>query len=310
MTTEAGAGTIACPSCTAPNAPTAKFCGSCGAAMAPGAGPTPPPLPPTPPPMPPMPPPSRFGMGGMGSMPGAGFDAQSIAPMAQRETFDHIVRSLPNVDAQALGQQPPSSIMVEVAAKKMGMNSRYRGMITLQAQGAQQTVVQVKLGVDWGSTIPSFLLIAGFFVVMWATSSMSIYTIGMAGFYPIFGILALAATAWQYSSLYPKQVANTLLTRLSGGGAAPAPNAGGFKMPNIGGGGLGGFKMPNLGGGASPFGQSPQQPPMAAPAAPPPAAAAEPSAIEALERLAKLRDSGIVTAEEFEAKKAEILKRL
>jgi len=32
--------------------------------------------------------------------------------------------------------------------------------------------------------------------------------------------------------------------------------------------------------------------------------------IEQLERLAKLRDGGIVTAEEFETKKAEILKRL
>ena len=304
MNTTAGVGTISCPSCSAANAPAAKFCGSCGAAMSAGAGPTPPPLPPTPPPMPPQ---SRFNMGGMA---GAGFDAQSVAPMGQREAFDHIIRTLPNVDAQVLGQQPPSSIMVEVAAKKMGMNSRYRGMITLQPQGAQATVVQVKLNVDWGSTIPAFLLIAGCFVVMWMTSAMSIYTMAMSGFYPIFGILALAAAAWQYSSQYPKQVANTLLTRLAGG-AAPAPSGGGFKMPNLGGGngGIGGFKMPGAGG--SPFAQpqqqppqQPQQPQQAAPAA------GDPSPIEQLERLGKLRDAGIVTAEEFEAKKAELLKRL
>lgn len=252
-------------------------------------------------------------------MAGAGFDAQSVAPMNQRETFDHIVRSLPNASAQALGQQPPSSIMIEVAAKKLGMNSRYRGMVTLQPQGPQATVVQVKLGVDWGSTIPSFLLIAGCFLIMWMMSSTNIYTIGLAPFYPLFGILALAGTAWQYSSQFPKQVANTLLTRLSGG-AAPASNAnagGGFKMPNLGGGSVGGFKMPggdNTVGGfkmpnAGGFAQPPQQPVQPPPPVTP-QAAAEPSPIEQLERLAKLRDAGVVTAEEFEAKKAEILKRL
>lgn len=322
MNTTADVGTISCPSCSAPNAPAAKFCGACGASMtgaATGGGPTPPPLPPPPPPMPPQ---SRFGMGGMGAMTGAGFDAQSVAPMGQRETFEHIVRTLPNADAQALGQQPPSSIMVEVASKKMGMNSRYRGMITLQPQSAQATVVQVKLGVDWGSTIPSFLLIAGCFLVMWMMSSTNMYTIGFAPFYPLFGILALAGTAWQYSSQYPKQVATTLLTRLSGG-AAPVANAGagGFKMPNLGGGGfkmpgadgtVGGFKMPNAGGGFHTPQQTPAQPVQPQqpqqPVTPP--AAVEPSPIEQLERLAKLRDAGVVTTEEFEAKKAEILKRL
>lgn len=318
MNTTAGVDTISCPSCKAANAPTAKFCGACGAAMAAaagGAGPTPPPLPPAPPMPPPMPQ-SRFGMGGMGaSMAGASFDAQSVAPMGQRETFDHIVRTLPNVDAQVLGQQPPSSIMVEVSAKKLGMNSRYRGMITLAPQGAQATVVQVKLGVDWGSTVPTLIMMAIFFVVMTMTSSMSIYTIGMAGWYPILGVLALAITAWQFSSQFPKQVANTLLSRLSGG-AAPAntSNASGFKMPNMGGGGfkmpandgaVGGFKMPGAGGFAQPQ-PAPAQPPQ--PVAPQPAA--EPSPIEQLERLAKLRDAGVVTTEEFEAKKAEILKRL
>lgn len=263
-------------------------------------------------------------------MAGAGYDAQSVAPMSQRETFDHIVRTLPNVDAQVLGQQAPSSIMVEVAAKKMGIMSRYRGMITLAPQSAQATAVQVKLGVDWGSTIPAFLLIAGCCVIGWMTASMSMFTIMMASFYPILGLLALAYAAWQYSSQFPKQVANTLLTRLSGGGAPAAAANAGFKMPNIGGGGfkmpgadnagggfkmpgsdgaVGGFKMPNAGG----FAQ--QQPPAQQPPAQPvqpvtPQPAAEPSPIEQLERLAKLRDAGVVTPEEFEAKKAEILKRL
>jgi hypothetical protein len=60
-------------------------------------------------------------------------------------------------------------------------------------------------------------------------------------------------------------------------------------------------------------------PAAAAPAAPPapvssvPTAAPPPSApddVATLERLAELRDSGAITAEEYEAKKAEILSRL
>lgn len=55
---------------------------------------------------------------------------------------------------------------------------------------------------------------------------------------------------------------------------------------------------------------APPQSPPAAPqaAAPPPAAAADP--IEQLKRLGELRDAGIVTDAEFEAKKAELLSRM
>jgi len=45
-----------------------------------------------------------------------------------------------------------------------------------------------------------------------------------------------------------------------------------------------------------------------APAAPPPAAApAEPDYVAELEKLAQLRDAGILTADEFEAKKRQLL---
>jgi len=55
------------------------------------------------------------------------------------------------------------------------------------------------------------------------------------------------------------------------------------------------------------------QAPFAPPAAPPPAAAAAPPAddpVEQLRKLAGLKDAGILTEEEFAAKKAEILSRL
>jgi hypothetical protein len=44
-----------------------------------------------------------------------------------------------------------------------------------------------------------------------------------------------------------------------------------------------------------------------APQAPPPAAATAPDYTAELERLAKLRDDGVITAEDFEAKKKQLL---
>lgn len=49
------------------------------------------------------------------------------------------------------------------------------------------------------------------------------------------------------------------------------------------------------------------QPEAAAPAAAPAAAAGQPDYVAELQELAKLRDAGILTPEEFEAKKAQIL---
>lgn len=59
-------------------------------------------------------------------------------------------------------------------------------------------------------------------------------------------------------------------------------------------------------------GQPPLLPPIdsSAPAPPPPAPPAAPDPIEQLRRLGELRDAGILTDEEFAAKKAEILSRL
>ena len=50
-----------------------------------------------------------------------------------------------------------------------------------------------------------------------------------------------------------------------------------------------------------------EEPAEAAAAAPAPAAAAEPEYVGELERLAQLRDQGIITNEDFEAKKKQLL---
>jgi Short C-terminal domain len=50
-----------------------------------------------------------------------------------------------------------------------------------------------------------------------------------------------------------------------------------------------------------------EPPPQQSYAPPPPAAPAEPDYVEELGKLARLRDQGIITSEDFEAKKKQIL---
>jgi hypothetical protein len=54
--------------------------------------------------------------------------------------------------------------------------------------------------------------------------------------------------------------------------------------------------------------EAPAPPPPPAPVAPPPPRA--PSAEEKLRSLAKLRDDGLITPEDYEAKKADLLKEM
>jgi hypothetical protein len=56
--------------------------------------------------------------------------------------------------------------------------------------------------------------------------------------------------------------------------------------------------------------QATTAPPASAAAPMPPSSAHEPSIPEQLEQLAGLRDRGVISAEEFEAKKAQLLERM
>lgn len=283
MNTTAGVGMIACPSCSAGNGQTAKFCGSCGLAM--GAQAAPPPVQP-----PPFPPHSRFNVGGMGAMSAGVNDIQSIAPMDLAQTFDHVGQTVMALGGRVLMQSPPTSMQIEFPYKNIwytgGMAIRYRGVMTFTPQGANQTLLQAKLAVDWNSAglLCALILVIGVFAGM-----LNPYFFMMS---VIFAAVCAGVTAWMMTSLVQRRAADKLLSALSGAPVASAAPK--FDLSGV----------PGMGGG-NPFqkAQQPQQQQATAPAA-------EPSPIEQLERLAKLKDAGILTVEEFEAKKAEIMKRI
>ncbi|KAF0183331.1 MAG: hypothetical protein FD124_248 [Alphaproteobacteria bacterium] len=276
---------VACPSCRAGNAQTAKFCGSCGAAINAGAQAGPAPPPPQPPPYPPNN--SRFNVGGMGAMGGA-CDIQSIAPMDPLEAFAHVEQTLMAYGGRAMMQNPPSSMQIELPYKDIwltgGMTVRFRGLMTFTPQGPKQTLLQSKLAIDWGSAalVPIFVLVAAAFAGFMNPLFFMMYL--------IFGALCAGIAAWMLSTTGQAKAAAKFVGALSG--AQPEVARPKFTMPKV--------EMPGMSGGGHPGWTPPPQG----------GASADPAPMEQLERLAKLRDAGVVTAAEFEAKKAEILKRL
>jgi hypothetical protein len=279
MNAHAGVGMVACPSCGAGNAQAAKFCGSCGATINGGAqaGPG---SPPQPPPYPPNN--SRFNVGGMGVI-GGPADIQSIAPMDPLQAFAHVEQTLMACGGRAMMQNPPSSMHIEIPYKDLwltgGMPVRFRGLMTFTPQGPKQTLLQSKLAIDWGSAalVPILVLVTAAFAGFMNPLFFMMYL--------IFGAMCAGASAWMLATSGQTKAAAKFVGALSG----VQPNLAAPK-----------FEMPKMPGGGQQDWASPQQK----------QAAADPAPMEQLERLAKLRDAGVVTAEEFEAKKAELLKRL
>lgn len=279
MNAHAGVGMVACPSCGAGNAQAAKFCGSCGKTVNAGAQTESVP-PPQPPPYPPNN--SRFNVGGMGAM-GGPADIQSIAPMDPLQAFAYVEQTLMACGGRAMMQNPPSSMHIEIPYKDLwltgGMNVRYRGLMTFTPQGPKQTLLQSKLAVDWGSAglVPILVLVTAAFAGFMNPLFFMMYL--------IFGAVCAGISAWMLATTGQSKAAAKFVGALSGA----QPDVGKPK-----------FEMPKMPGGLKADWTPPQQK----------QAAADPAPMEQLERLAKLRDAGAVTAAEFEAKKAELLKRL
>lgn len=298
--------TGSCPKCQTANPAGARFCGACGASLSAA------------PPPPPPPPPgggyggygggSRFGMG-MGASAGGLPDAHTVAPMAQQATFDHIAQVVAQSGGHVLHAAPPQALQVSLPFKNFydtgGMTVRYNGAVTLAAKSAGETEVQAKFSVDWNSTFPLFATVAVCFIFMWFSTSMNMMTRNWGGLWLLFGILAMPYMAWQLANSTPKKLGVRFLQMLSGAPVGqpaqrPAGNGGGGDF-------MGKLRERSEAMRAAMGGLAPQQQ-QAPPQQPPPAANTAP--IEQLERLAKLRDAGAITAAEFEAKKAELLARL
>lgn len=193
-------------------------------------------------------------------------------------------------------QQPPGAAKFETVAKSvwstLGFAIKYDGDLSVQPSAPGQVTVRYGLKVQWGSAL-GLILTQGALVVFAAMVNPYVFAFAI---FLIIGFMGF--TAWNVASGMPEKMLQQVLKHFSGTPAGYAPQT--YTPPT----------QPNA--------PPPVPPPPAAAVAP--AAAASPAAaapggdsaviMDQIKQLGSLRDAGVLTQEEFDAKKAELLKRI
>jgi hypothetical protein len=228
-----------------------------------------------------------------------GVNKQATFSGSAQDAFNQAINALnaaSNASKGAIGsqvtwQQPPSAATFETICKStwstLGFAIKYDGDLQVQPAGPGQVTARYSLKLQWGSAM-GLIISQGVMVLI--AAMFNPYILAFALFF-ILG--SMGFTAWNLSSGMPEKTLTEFMKQLQGG--APATS----------------------------FAPQPSQP-MAqafAPAPQPPAPAPQPAAptapggdaaaiMEQIKQLGSLRAAGVLTPEEFEAKKAELLKRI
>lgn len=202
--------------------------------------------------------------------------------------------------SQVTWQQPPSAAKFETICKStwttLGFAIKYDGDLQVQPAGPGQVTARYSLKLQWGSAM-GLILAQGAMVLIAAMFNWAI-----AAYALFFIVGSMAFTAWNLASNIPERTLTEFVKHLQGGGAPMA-----------------GFATPSYQPAPQAFTPAPQPvTPAPAPAAftpapqPAPAGGGGDAAVimEQIKQLGGLRDAGVLTPEEFEAKKAELLKRI
>lgn len=273
--------TIACPKCGNPNPIGAKFCSSCRAAL--GVA--------TPPPGPAVPPPQRPAAG-LAGMVGAG-TGKSETRQLQADAgavFEHLANGLRNRGGQ-VQQEMPQQLNIKVPYKSfwltLGTVIQVDTVLQVVPTAAGQCQATLTTKTD-GSSLNN--------VWTWFAVSFTVLLFLNLYIFPIIVVLGAVSAFFNHRQLNSQPGAkiteelfadlNSNLSSLSARAEQPTQPA---------------------------PGPTPQRESQPAPQASTPASDAEAEQEEVFERLAKLaklREMGAVTEEEFEAKKAELLKRI
>jgi hypothetical protein len=309
-----------CPRCSAALAPGAQFCGSCGLNLAQGASGAPqsaPSPPPTPPPIPQMPQlPRSFAAAG-------GPTQQATFSGEPQDAFAQALRAIAATGGETTWQQPPLSAKFVIGKKDFmntgGFTIKYDGDLQVQKTGPGQTTARFTLKINWGSYVP----LGATTVIVLLILSLSNYYFAAMGL--LFMVAILVYSAWAVSSQLPEKILKEIIHNLQGGGLGPAAQAQASAhtpparptpahpivappTPST--------PTPSPPASLTPAAPTTAAPTTAAPTTAAPAASTTPAApdtatiVEQIKQLAGLRDGGVITVEEFEAKKAELLKRI
>lgn len=212
------------------------------------------------------------------------------------DAFAQALRAIAATGGEVTWQQAPSAAKFVIGKKDFmntgGFTIKYDGDLQVQKTGPGQTSARFSLKINWGSYVP----LGATTVIVLLILSLSNYYFAAMGL--LFMVAILVYSAWAVSSQLPEKILKDIIHNLQGGVAAPAPAAAPASPPQA---------MPTF---SPPPPPRPNPPPQAAAPAPAPPAGDTATIVEQIKQLAGLRDAGAITADDFEAKKAELLKRI
>ncbi|MEJ0061261.1 MAG: SHOCT domain-containing protein [Terricaulis sp.] len=241
-----------------------------------------------------MPQPAARGFGAPGAMGASGGPSQQANFRGEpQDAFAQGVQAIGISGGQVTWQSPPNAAKFLISKKSWwstgGLAMKYEGDFTVQRTGPTDVAARFALKIVWGSYVPLALTQVVGVVVLFFVNPYFQYYLWMP-FLLLIG--ALGYSAWMVSSNLPEKLLQDIVKNLQGG--APAMHAPAYVAP---------APQPAY----APAAPAPTPAPAPAPAAP----SADASVImEQIKQLAGLRDAGALTPEEFEAKKAELLKRI
>jgi hypothetical protein len=222
------------------------------------------------PPAPSFPPPQTNSTGFLG---GAS-PTDTTLGMSVQSAYNASLVAIQSAGGTVKSQQAPYLIRFEIVKKSFwgtgGMRMRYDGEIALSPAGSRQTAVRITLKLQSSSK--------NTILGMYAATGL-VLMLFWAGFGFVVGAVGTVIAWHKYGTRMPNDIAEALSTAMaqpvSSGYASPAP-----VMPQQQ--TIDRTVATNRGG----------------------------SVVDRLKELTQLRDLGVVTAEEFEAKKAELLRRI
>lgn len=252
--------------------------------------------PPIPAPPPYMPQAGRLAMGGGGGGP----SKQATFAGTAQDAFNQALRAVAASGGEVLAQQPPQGARFQLGYKNfwttMGTTLKYDGDVQIAPAGPGQVTARFGLKLQWASIVPLLAVIVAVVIIGAMTNPY------YAAYFLFIVLIGVGYNAWAASSRIPEKILEGVIKNLqSGGGAfAPAPQPQYTPQP----------AAPAYA--PQPATPAPIPTPAPAPAAAPAVSGGGDTAtiVEQIKQLAALRDAGAITPDEFEAKKAELLKRI
>ena len=257
---------------------------------------------------PPAPPPQQFQFQAFGA--GGGTNEQGMVAMPPDAAFDNTLSQLSAFGAQVSWQQRPSGVRFKYAKFTWyaGFKVKYEGTVNITPYGPVQSQVSATIKVLHGELVIEWMCVAVALVllIVYNYATMGIFSVVLA---------AILGLGWVFvvSSKLPRDLARQIIEKVSMaapvGTMAPTPPTAAPVMPAA------QFTpaAPPPAAQVVPAAPPTPTPPPAAPPrapAPPPPATGQSDGVALLKQLVELRDQNLITQEEFDAKKREILNRM